>query len=90
MQAKTAFAPRDTIYASVATEGGTGAKTSLKALWTYGDGQKVMESVQELMPAGPAVTEFRIEKASGWPTGRYTVTLTLDGKPAGSKEFEVR
>ncbi len=89
-QSMQAFGPKDTIYASVATEGGTGAKVTLTALWTYGDGQKVMESVQEMTPAGPGVTEFHIEKASGWPAGKYTVTLMLDGKPAGSKTFEVK
>ncbi len=90
VQAMSTFGTKDTIYASVATEGGTGAKASLTALWTYGDGQKVMESVQEISPSAPAVTEFHIEKASGWPAGKYKVTLTLDGKPAGSKEFEVK
>jgi len=90
VQATNTFGTKDTIYASVATEGGTGAKVALTALWTFGDGQKVMESVQELTPTGPAVTEFRIEKPSGWPVGKYMVTLTLDGKPAGSKAFEVK
>src|SRR3981081_65303 len=36
------FKPNDTVYASIATEG-TAATTTLKARWTYQDGQVVNE-----------------------------------------------
>ena len=41
-------------------------------------------------PTGPATTTFTIEKADGWPVGRYKVEITLDGQAAGQKDFEIR
>ena len=85
----SAFAPTDTIYASVATEGAASAVT-LTARWSYEDGQLVEESSETIAPTGPAVTEFHISKPDGWPTGRYKVEIIADGRPAGAREFEVR
>jgi hypothetical protein len=84
----TAFTPTDTIYASVATDGAA-ARVELKARWTYQDGQLVDESTQTIAPTGPAVTEFHIAKPSGWPTGKYTVTIAVDGAVAATREFTV-
>jgi hypothetical protein len=86
----TTFGPKDTIYASVASEG-TASSVTVKARWTYGDaGQFVSESEQTLAPTGPAVTEFHVSKASGWPAGKYKVEISVDGSPAGAQEFEVK
>jgi hypothetical protein len=83
------FAPADTIYASVETEGAA-PSVSLTARWSYEDGQLVEESTETIAPTGPAVTEFHIAKPDGWPTGRYKVEIIADGRPAASREFEVR
>lgn len=85
----SAFRPADTIYASVVTEGSASSAT-LKARWTYQDGQVVDESTQSIAPAGKATTEFHISKPSGWPTGKYKVEVSLDGLAAGAKDFEVK
>ncbi len=85
----SAFAPTDTIYASVETEGAAPSVT-LTARWSYEDGQLVDESSETIAPTGPAVTEFHIAKPDGWPTGRYKVEITASGQPAASGEFEVR
>ena len=82
------FKPNDTIYASVATEGTSSAAT-LKARWTYQDGQAVNESTQTIAPAGDARTEFHISKADGWPAGKYKLEVFLNGSPAASKDFAV-
>jgi hypothetical protein len=82
------FRPGDTIYASIRTEGAGTA--TLKATWTYGEGQKVDESSQTIAPTGPARTEFHVSKPDGWPAGRYRLDVTLNGNPAGSKQFEVK
>ncbi len=87
--AAQAFAPTDTIYASVASEGAAPSVT-LTARWTYEDGQLVNESSQTIAPTGPAVTEFHIAKPSGWPAGRYKIEVASDGRPIGTREFEVR
>ncbi|WNL46030.1 hypothetical protein RKE25_21895 [Dyella sp. BiH032] len=31
-----------------------------------------------------------ISKPDGWPTGNYKVEITLNGQPAGTKEFSVK
>jgi hypothetical protein len=84
-----AFAPGDTIFASVATEGSTPSLT-LTARWMYEDGQLVNESTQTIAPTGPATTEFHIAKPDGLPAGRYKVVITANGAPAATREFEVR
>jgi len=87
-QPKSAFAPTDTIYASVATEGWT-APIRLTARWTFEDGQVVNETSQTA-EAGPATTEFHIAKPDGWPAGSYSVEILADGATAVVQRFEVR
>jgi hypothetical protein len=82
------FRPADTIYASVKTDGAGTA--TLKASWTYGEGQKVDESSQTIAPTGTARTEFHVSKPDGWPPGRYRLDVTLNGNPAGTKQFDVK
>jgi hypothetical protein len=83
------FKPNDTVYASIATEGAA-ATTTLKARWTYQDGQVVNESTQTIAPTGDARTEFHISKPDGWPPGKYRVEVFLNGSSAATKEFEVK
>lgn len=87
--APMAFGTKDAIVALVSTTG-TAAAATLAAKWTYEDGQVVNESTQAIAPTGPATTTFTIEKADGWPTGKYKVEIMLDGASAGTREFEVR
>ena len=88
VEAKTAFAPTDTIYASVATTG-TATSATLVARWVFEDGQVVNEATQTIAPTGPAVHEFHISKDTPWPAGKYRVEVLLNGAPAMSKEFTV-
>lgn len=85
----TTFGPRDTIYVSVATEGAAPSKT-IGVKWSFQDGQVIKEAKETIAPSGPAATEFHIAKASGWPVGKYKVEISVDGSPAGSKEFEIK
>ena len=85
----TTFGRRDTIYASVATEGAAPSKT-ISAKWTYQDGQVVKEQSESIAPTGPAATEFHISKPKPWPAGKYKVEIAVDGTPAGSKDFEIK
>ena len=85
----TSFAPADTFYASVASEGSAPSVT-LVARWTYGDGQLVKESSQTIAPSGPTVSEFHISKPDGWPAGSYKVEVVANGAPVGSQSFEVK
>lgn len=85
----TTFGPKDTIHASVATDGAA-PKKIIAAKWTYQDGQVVKQAAETIAPTGPAATEFHISKPSGWPVGKYKVEITLDGSPSGTKDFEVK
>jgi hypothetical protein len=82
------FKPNDAIYASIATEG-SAATATLKARWTYQDGQVVNESTQTITPTGNARTEFHISKPDGWPPGKYKLEAFLNGASSGTKDFEV-
>jgi hypothetical protein len=83
------FRPSDTIYASVATEG-TAANATLTARWTYEDGQVVDSTSRMIAPTGNAITEFHISKPSGWPKGKYTLHVLLDGREVATKDFRVQ
>ena len=85
----TTFGRRDTIYASVVTEGAAPSKT-VAAKWTYQDGQVVKEQSEAIAPTGPAATEFHISKPKPWPVGKYKVEISVDGAAAGSKDFEIK
>ena len=82
------FAPTDTIYASVETEG-TGSSATLTARWLYEDGQVVNESSQSISPTGPAITEFHISMPNGFPAGEYTVEILLNNERVETEDFEI-
>lgn len=86
--ATTTFNPKDSIYAAVSTTGSGNATIAVK--WTYQDGQTVKEDSKSIAPTGPATTSFQISKPDGWPAGNYKVDVTLNGQPAGTKEFSVK
>jgi hypothetical protein len=83
------FKPNDTIYASVATDGSAPSAT-LRAKWTFEDGQLVDESTRTIAPNNKELTEFHISKPSGWPAGKYKVEVFLNDQSAGMKNFDVR
>ncbi len=84
----SSFAPTDTIYASVETEG-TDSGATLTARWRYEDGQVVDETSQSISPTGSATTEFHISMPNGLPSGDYTVEILLNGESVATESFEV-
>ena len=85
---KIVFKPSETIYASVLSAGAAPA-ASVRVRWTSEDGHVVQESTQNIAPTGPAVTEFHASKPEGWPTGKYKLEVSANGKPAGALQFSV-
>ena len=83
------FKPNDTIYASVATDG-TAQSATVRAKWTFEDGQVVNDSTRTIAPNKPERTEFHISKPDGWPAGKYKLEVFLDNQTAGTKDFAVR
>jgi hypothetical protein len=90
-EATSTFASRDTMFVSVVTENAP-AGSMLTAKWTFEDGQ-VVDSLTQAVAApatgNQAVTEFHVTKPSGWPAGRYTVQVWLDGRSLGTREITV-
>src|SRR4029453_2038195 len=80
------FSPSETIYVSVRTEGAVPSAT-LKARWTFQDGQVVKESSQTIAPTGTAVTEFHVSNSAGWPKGSYKVEVFLNGTSVEPESF---
>ena len=81
----TSFSTKDTIHASVATDGPGG---NLTAKWTMGD--KVVDTQSKTVAAGPQVTEFSISKPDGWPAGHYTLQVSANGNVLQSRDFDVK
>ena len=82
------FTARDTIYASIHTTGAA-PNTNLTARWTFQDGQVVDERSETISPTGDAYTEFHISKPSGWPAGKYTLHVLVNGQETQTKDFTV-
>jgi hypothetical protein len=83
------FRANDTIYASVATDGAASSAT-LRARWTFEDGQVVDESTRKIATNNRERTEFHISKPTGWPAGKYKLEVFLDDRSVETKNFEVR
>jgi hypothetical protein len=83
------FAPTDTIYASIHTKGGS-APAQVMARWTFQDGKIVHEETQSVAGGVEADTEFHIVKAGGWPKGKYTVHILVDGVEVRTKDVTVK
>ena len=90
--ATTMFSPRDTMYVSVTTQNAP-ANAMLTAKWTFQDGQVVDSLTQAVAAAtatgGATITEFHLTRPSGWPAGRYTVEVMLNGQSVGTREITV-
>ena len=83
------FAPKDTIFVSVSTDG-TAPAAVIHAKWTYKEAQVVKDDSRTVALSGPAVTEFSIQKPDGWPKGSYKVEVMVEGgAPATTKTFRV-
>ena len=81
----TSFGTKDTIHASVATDGPGG---DLTAKWTMGD--KVVDTQNKTVAAGPQVTEFSITKPSGWPVGHFKLEVSSAGNTLQTREFDIK
>ena len=81
-----AFAPSDTIYTSVVTEGK--ARATLGARWIH-EGAVLEQTEQRIAPEGKAVSEFHVFNPAGWAPGEYRVEILLDGRVVGDRAFRV-
>lgn len=82
------FAPQDTVYVSVATQGAGGAGT-LTAAWRSQSGEILQKSSEPVRPAGEN-TEFRLTQPKGLKPGTYKVIVFLDDDSVETKVFVVK
>ncbi|WP_434031555.1 hypothetical protein [[Pseudomonas] boreopolis] len=80
---------KDKIIVSVKTDG-TANNVPVAVKLTYQDGQVAGEQNATINATGAETTNVEFTKASDWPAGKYTADVTVDGKPAGSQQFEVK
>ena len=83
------FAPKDTIFASVSTQGAPD-RAELTAIWLFQTGQRVDSTTQSISPKGDENTEFHVVNPKGWPVGTYSVTIYVNGDSVDSKNFAVK
>jgi hypothetical protein len=88
-QPREDFAPADTVYVSVVTNG-SARRALLKARWTYQSSEVVSESSLDIAPSGVTVSEFHVSRPSGLPRGGYQVEIFIDGASAGKRAFSVQ
>ena len=84
------FAPKDTIYAVVTTNSTGMSNATVSAKWTFQGGVPVSSGEEKIAANGPATTTFHIAKPDGFPPGKYTVEVSIDGKVANSASFDVK
>jgi hypothetical protein len=82
------FAPQDTVYVSVGTEGAGGAGT-LTAAWRSQSGEILQQSSEPVGPAGEN-TAFHLSRPTGLKPGTYKVVVFLGDDSVDTKAFAVR
>ena len=91
--AKTTFAPKDKIVASVATmtsDPTVNIAAKLTAKWSYQDGQVVSEDPQPISFTGGGTSVFEISMPDGFPQGNYTLEILLNDKVVQTRTFTVQ
>ncbi len=81
---------KDKIVVSIKTSG-TATNANVAAKLTYQDGQVAGEQNVALNTTDAGTTNIEFTKPSGWPAGKYTADVMVDGKAAGMpQQFEVK
>jgi hypothetical protein len=86
---KTVFTGKDKIYASVLSNG-KHQGLNIKARWTAPDGKLVAETIQTIVPTSATVSTFSISNEQPWPTGAYTLDISLNDQVQRTVSFEVK
>ena len=82
------FAPEDTVYVSVSTEGAGGGRT-LTAAWRSQTGEILQQSSEPVRPAGEN-TAFQLSQPKGMKPGTYKVIVFLGDDSIDTKVFAVK
>lgn len=82
------FAPQDTVYVSVATQG-TGDNGTLTAAWRSQNGEILQKSSEAVPPAGENAV-FRLSQPKGLKPGTYKVIVFLGDDSVETRVFAVK
>ena len=82
------FAPQDTVFLSVATEGSAGA-SKITAAWRSQGGEIVQQSSEPIQDANGSVA-FSLAQAKGLKPGTYKVVVFLGDDSVDAKVFAVK
>jgi len=82
------FAPKDTVFVSVATEG-TGEAEMLTAAWRSQSGEILQKSSEPVPPAGENA-QFSLSQPKGLKPGTYKVIVFLGDDSVETKIFAVK
>ncbi len=91
--ASNLFKSSDTIHAVITTVARGEAHVTLGVAWRYfrnGREVVVQNDGRELDVLGKGNTVFYIRNPPGWPSGRYSLQVFLDGRPVRNVDFYVR
>jgi hypothetical protein len=83
------FAPGDTVYLSVGTEG-VPASATLSTKWVSQKGEVLDSSSKTINPKGAENTVFQVSRPKGWAVGVYKVEVFADGDSVDAKTFAIR
>jgi hypothetical protein len=82
------FAPQDTVYLSVATEGSGGA-SKVTAAWRSQSGE-IVQQTSEPVRATDGNAAFALAQPKGLKPGTYKVVIFLGGDSVDAKVFVVK
>ncbi len=86
----TAGTPKDKISVAIATDASVPANASLEASLTYvkADGSTLPVNKQSatIAAAGTGTTNIEFTKKTPWPTGKYSVAVTVNGTAVGTPQ----
>lgn len=86
---RTVFRAGDSVHVSLVTLGPSPA-SMLRVQWADANDVVLHRDERAVTTTGPAVHTFSLTPSPGWLAGNYRVTVTVDGAPAGVREFEWR
>ena len=84
----TKFDPKDTVYAEVETSG-TSKEYTIYAKWMTADGTVLADYGMRVDQPGTKRTVISLSKPDGWPSGKNSIEIAINGKTERTETFEV-
>ena len=86
---KEKFGPKDTVYAEVETSG-TAKEYTIYAKWMTATGDVLADYGMRVDQPGTKRTVISLSKPDGWPSGKNSIELAVNGKTERTVTFEVQ